>query len=333
METNSFIYGALEELKESGVIAGAKSTAQYFLSPTEQRRNAEFILQHPDVFDIKRVESRFKEALDENGFERLDLYDRYFESLSNALSGKKPFLLSSLRETELYRFLKLFVFQEGEYFSIVTYVIPPKDLWSRADTAQFKEMIVRKLEKKGIKSETYQMTGANLLAGDLKELIIHNMRSSLWLAGLSALLVLIIYYRRLKFLVLSTLPVLMGLITLFGVMVICRFDFNFFNLIVLPMIIGIGIDDGVHLTNTFRRVHRADMLDAMSQTGRAVVLTSLTTLVGFGSLSLSHYPGLKSMGYVAIIGISACLLASLIVLPAIFSIIGHSSEGEDKISP
>ena len=330
METNSFIYRTLEELKESGVIAGVKSTAQYFLSPTEQRRNVEFILQHPEVFDVKRVESRFKEALDENGFERLDLYGRYFESLSNALSREKPLLLSSLRKTELYRLLKPFVFQEGEHFSIVTYITPPKDLWSRADTAKFKEIIIRKLEKEGIKKESYNMTGANLLAGDLKELLIHNMHSSLWLAGLSAIFVLLVYYHRLKYLVLSTLPVLIGLVTLFGVMVIFRFDFNFFNLIVLPMIIGIGIDDGVHLTNTFRTAHRDNMLDAMSQTGRAVVLTSFTTLVGFGSLSLSHYPGLKSIGYVAIIGISACLLASIIVLPAIFSVIFHFRHGKDE---
>ena len=331
METNHSIYKALVDLMESGMIAGIKSTAKYFLPPTQQKRNAEFILQHPHIFDMKRVERRFKEALDENGFERLDLYDGYFESLSEALSRQKPLLLSSLRKTELYRFLKPFVFQEGEHFRIVTYVIPPKDLWSRADTAQFKEMIVRELEKRGIKTESYNMTGANLLAGDLKELIIHNMRSALWLAGLSAVFVLLIYYRRLKLLVLSTLPIFMGLVSLFGVMVIFRFDFNFFNLIVLPMIIGIGIDDGVHLTNTFRRVNPDDMLNAMSQTGRAVVLTSLTTLVGFGSLSLSHYPGLKSMGYVAVIGISACLLASLIVLPAIFFIIGHSSQGKKEI--
>ena len=331
METNDSIYEALEDARKSGMIAGIKSTAKYFLPPTEQKRNAEFILKHPELFHMKRVERRFKEALDENGFERLDLYDGYFESLSHALSRKEPFLLSSLRETELYRFLKLFVFQEGEYFGMVTYVVPPKDLWSRADTAQFKEMIVRKLERAGLQRERYHMTGANLLAGDLKTLIIHNMRFALWLAGLSALLVLILYYRRLKFLVLSTLPVLMGLLTLFGTMVIFRFDFNFFNLIVLPMIIGIGIDDGVHLTNTFRRVRPDELLDGMSQTGRAVVLTSLTTIVGFGSLSLSHYPGLKSMGYVAIIGISACLLASLIILPAIFSIMGHSSHGKEEM--
>ncbi|MBU0769188.1 MAG: MMPL family transporter, partial [Proteobacteria bacterium] len=63
----------------------------------------------------------------------------------------------------------------------------------------------------------------------------------------------------------------------------------------------------------------------MFQTGRAVILTSLTTLVGFGSIALSHYPGLRSMGYVAVIGIGACMLASIIVLPAIFSMIRNKN--------
>jgi predicted RND superfamily exporter protein len=97
-------------------------------------------------------------------------------------------------------------------------------------------------------------------------------------------------------------------------------EFNFLNIMVLPMIIGIGIDDGVHFTNTFRWSDSHGLQKGLFQTSRAVVLTSLTTMVGFGSISLSHYPGLKSMGYVAVIGIVACLLASIIVLPAIFSL-------------
>jgi hypothetical protein len=59
----------------------------------------------------------------------------------------------------------------------------------------------------------------------------------------------------------------------------------------------------------------------MARTGRAVVLTSLTTMAGFGTLVLSHYPGLRSMGYVAVIGISACLMASIIILPALYTLI------------
>jgi hypothetical protein len=118
---------------------------------------------------------------------------------------------------------------------------------------------------------------------------------------------------------------MIGCSVLVGFMVIFRIDFNFFNIIVLPMIIGIGIDDGVHLTNTFRRVQHGNLVKGITKTGRAVVLTSLTTIAGFGSISLAHYPGLQSMGYVAIIGITACLIASVIALPVAFSLIGSKS--------
>jgi predicted RND superfamily exporter protein len=93
---------------------------------------------------------------------------------------------------------------------------------------------------------------------------------------------------------------------------------------ILPMIVGIGLDDGVHFTNTYRQSNAADRPLAIYRTGRAVVLTSLTTLVGFGSIALSHYPGLQSMGYVSGLGIGACLAASLIVLPAVFEILSAS---------
>ena len=135
----------------------------------------------------------------------------------------------------------------------------------------------------------------------------------------------VLFNRSLILLALSILPLVVGLATLSGIMVIFHLDFNFLNLIVLPMIIGIGIDDGVHLVNTFSQTKSTTLLEGVSQTGRAVILTSLTTLVGFGSIALSHYPGLRSMGYVACIGISTCLFASIIVTTAIFPIISGRS--------
>ncbi len=325
METNFLIYGALEELKGSDMIVGTRSIGRYFPPPSQQRKNMEFIRRHADVFNTERIGRTFDQALKENGFQRSNLYNRYFEGLSRAFSAEKVLLPSFLKDTELHRFLKLYAFQKGKYFKTITYITPSRDLWSRTDTAQFKEMISRKLQEKGITQDSYDLTGPNLLTGDLKELIIKNLKSSLWVAGLGIVVVLLAYYRSLKSLLLSTLPLLIGLAILSGVMVIFGLDFNFLNLIVLPMIIGIGIDDGVHFTNTFRNMDASDMPRAMSQTGRAVVLTSLTTLVGFGSISLSHYPGLRSMGYVAIIGITGCLFATIIVLPAIFAISKRSS--------
>jgi len=321
METNTLICDALEKLEASGMIAGTRSISKYFPSPSQQRENMEFIRQNRDVFDMERIKRTFNEALKENGFERIGLYDGYLENLSRAFSAEEIVLPSSLQDTELGRLMKLFVFQKGGHSKAVTYIVPPKDLWSRADTAEFRGMIIRNLEANGVQRESFSLTGASLLTGDLKELIIRNLRSSLWLAGLTIILVLFIYYRSLLPLVFSILPLTTGLAILVGTMVILGCDFNFFNVIVLPMIVGIGIDDGVHFTNTYRRLDHGDMLQPMSRTGRAVVLTSLTTLVGFGSISLSHYPGLKSMGYVAVIGISACLFASVVLLPGIFSIL------------
>ncbi|MEE8432324.1 MAG: MMPL family transporter [Candidatus Desulfatibia sp.] len=327
METSASIYSSLDELKRSGMIAGIRSISSYFPAPSQQRNNMEFIRQHADIFDIKRIKKTFNEALKENGFEILDLYDEYFESLSRALSEDKLLLPTSLQDKELEKFLKLFVIRKDNAYKTVTYISPNKDLWSRSETFQFKEMIIRTLAEGGIKKNRYLLTGPNLLTGDLKELIINNLQSSLLFASLSIVAVLLIYYRSLKLVLFSITPLLIGLASLAGIMSMFGLDFNFLNLIVIPMIVGIGIDDGVHFTNTFCQSDHLNNSEKMFQTGRAVVLTSLTTIIGFGSIILSHYPGLKSMGYVAIIGISACMIASIVVLPAIFAVVSRSKHG------
>ena len=321
LETNARIYEALAELRESGRVAGLRSISLFFLPPSQQRKTIQFIRNHPDHFNMTRIRDTFYEALEENGFQRAVMYEAYLNSLGKALQTREPFLPSHFQGTGLDRFLKPFLFRRGESFKAVNYIAPPQDLWSQSDTSRFRDIIVGKLEERGVGSDRYQLTGPNVLTSDLKALIIRNLKSSLWLASLGIVLVLLIYYRNLQSVVLSILPLLLGLTALFGLMVLFGLDLNYFNLIVLPMIAGIGIDDGVHLTNTFRRVGRGEILEGLAHTGRAVVLTSLTTLVGFGSIALSHYPGLQSMGYVAVMGIGACLFASVLVLPALFTMI------------
>jgi predicted RND superfamily exporter protein len=325
METTSSIYSALEELKESGMIAGIKSISQYFLPPSQQNKNIEYIQHYPDSFNIQRIKKSFYAALAENGFEKLDHYERYFENLSVAFSPGKILLPSSLGRNDVEKLLKLMIIKKEDSFDTITYIAPLKDLWSRADTSGFKKIIVEKLRGEGITDDHYIITGPSILTGELKKLIIQNLKAALLLACLSIAGILIIYYRNLKFFILSILPLMIGCSFLMGIMVIFRIDFNFFNIIVLPMILGIGIDDGVHLTNTFRQARHGDLVKGITTTGRAVVLTSLTTIAGFGSISLAHYPGLQSMGYVAIIGITACLIASVVVLPVVFNLIGSKS--------
>jgi len=321
LKKSSQIFHAMKDLKQNGRIGGFTSLNRFIASAEEQKRTGQMIRSGGTAFDPDRIQETFNRACDENGFATAGLYDDYFNKLRKVLTSEEIILPSTLGETALAPLIKPFMAAMEKDYTIITYISPLKDLWHHTDTTAFRETVTAKLTEVGLNKGDYKLTGPNLLTGELKRLIISNLESSLLLALLAIAGVLILYYHSLALFLLSIVPLFIGLTTVAGIMVLAKLDFNFFNIIILPMIAGIGIDDGIHLTNTFRQVTGHNFLSDMARTGRAVVLTSLTTMAGFGTLALSHYPGLRSMGYVAVIGISACLMASIIILPALYTLI------------
>jgi predicted RND superfamily exporter protein len=92
-------------------------------------------------------------------------------------------------------------------------------------------------------------------------------------------------------------------------------QFNLGNLVAVPLIIGIGVENGIHLVHRYREAgERGPMLVAGS-TGRSVALFSLTTIIGFGSLMVAKYYGIFSMGLLLTLAVGSVLVASLMVLP------------------
>jgi predicted RND superfamily exporter protein len=108
-----------------------------------------------------------------------------------------------------------------------------------------------------------------------------------------------------------------------GGMVLLGLSMNFFNVFVTAMIIGVGVDYGVHMIHRYREERsggRERLETGLTQTGKAVVLAALANVVGFGSLAWSSYPGIQSIGYVAVMGSSSSALVALTVLPAYLAI-------------
>jgi predicted RND superfamily exporter protein len=136
-------------------------------------------------------------------------------------------------------------------------------------------------------------------------------------------LLLYLEYRRLADTLLSLLPLSVGMLWMLGGMVLLGLEMNFFNIFVTTMIIGIGVDYGIHMVNRYRE-HETDappeLEKSLRETGRAVVLAALSTIVGFGSMSLSHYPGVRSMGLVAVLGALATAFVAITLLPAFFGL-------------
>jgi len=109
---------------------------------------------------------------------------------------------------------------------------------------------------------------------------------------------------------------------MFGLMGLLGIDLNPANLIVLPLVLGIGVDDGVHVIHDFRE--QRGNYQTSSSTINAIVLTSLTSMIGFGSMMVASHRGLYSVGMVLVIGVGSCLLVSLVMLPALLTILSNS---------
>jgi len=140
--------------------------------------------------------------------------------------------------------------------------------------------------------------------------------TSLTLAAVA--LFVLISLRSIRGTVLALTPLLVGLIWTVGVMGLLGIDFNFISIRAIPLIVGIGIDDGVHLYHRIR--HERAIGPALTHSGKAIVLTSLTTGIGFGSLLLSVHLGVFYLGLTTAIGIVCCLIVSLLLLPALVAI-------------
>jgi hypothetical protein len=91
--------------------------------------------------------------------------------------------------------------------------------------------------------------------------------------------------------------------------------FNFANVIVLPMLIGMSIDSGVHLVHRHRMNAREDVLS--TSTARAVFYSALTTILAFGSLGFAPHRGMAMLGQLLAIGVGLVLVCYVVVLPAV----------------
>jgi len=189
-------------------------------------------------------------------------------------------------------------------------IYPKGDIWDMDAMEQFVRD-VRSVDEKatGNPLQTYEAS--------------RQLKSSYEMAAIQALIAifLILYFdfRSVTHVILAMVPLGLGMTQLFGLLGLLDIPLNAANMIVLPLILGIGIDDGVHVMHDFRR--QKGRYRMSSSTASAVLITSLTTMVGFGSLMIAEHRGLQSVGRVLTLGVSCCLFTSLIMLPAILTIL------------
>ncbi len=131
----------------------------------------------------------------------------------------------------------------------------------------------------------------------------------------AVLFVLIVAYRNWRHVLLVITPVLFGMVWMLGIMAWFEIKLNIFNMVVLPTVLGIGIDNAIHIFHRYRE-EGGQVLRVVRTTGGAAFLTTLTTMLGFAGTLTASNQGLQSLGLVACIGLGCCMVASLTIFPA-----------------
>jgi hypothetical protein len=152
------------------------------------------------------------------------------------------------------------------------------------------------------------------------------MKDGFQWAGLYAFLaivaVLLADFRSIRHTLIALTPLGMGLVIALGVMGLVGLPLNPANMIALPLILGVGVDNGVHLLHDFLIRQREGLRTVSYPIARGVLVKGMTTMIGFGTLMISSQRGLAGLGLVLTLGVGCCLLSSLVFLPALVQLVG-----------
>ena len=184
------------------------------------------------------------------------------------------------------------------------------DLWSMDNLTEFVRQ-VREVDPNA--------TGNPLQTYECSLQMKKSYETAAWFALAGILFILYLDFRSLRHTFLAMIPLALGVLFLFGMMGFLQVPLNSANMIVLPLILGIGIDDGVHIVHDYRRRNRAKPFRISNSTAGALTLTSLTSILGFGSLLIAEHRGLQSLGMTLTMGVASCMFTSLSFLPSILT--------------
>lgn len=195
---------------------------------------------------------------------------------------------------------------------ILLRVFPKEDIWDESANQRFLQSLDEaKLGQVATGTPRQMFESTRLL------------RHAYEVAGVYALGVIVVlvflHFLSVSASLLALLPLVLGCIWGLGTMAMLGIPFNPANYMVLPLIVGIGVANGIYVVRRFQEEGSADMFTV--STGRAILLSNLTSMIGFASLTIAKYQGIKSLGEVMTLGVGTCMLTSLFVLPVLLSLL------------
>jgi uncharacterized protein len=247
-----------------------------------------------------------------------ELVEKKLEELSEELFVDYRGLMGDLKKNAEPKLVEIseipkslrdrYISKQGKY--LIT-VFPSIDIWNLDERNRY---------LKDLRSVDANVTGSAVHMFNSTRLMTEGYING----GIYAMTAIIIYvfvvFRNPRTVFFILLPVIAGSIWTVGIMELTGLKLNMANLVILPLILGIGVVNGIHITHRYREEKDKNSVVLGKSTGQAVILSSLTTMIGFGSMMVADHYGVFSLGLVLTLGVFCCLIASITFLPALLKL-------------
>ena len=234
---------------------------------------------------------------------------RRLDELNAYLQVDEPFTWGDFPAKDKRQFIN----KRGEVGNFV-FIYPSVALRDGRNAIEFRNDIGKITASSG---KEFFAASSNIITAEMLLIMIREGKLAVLLSAIVVFLIVLIDFRSVKAALLVLLPLAVGVLWMGGVMYLVGMKLNFFNIVVLPSIIGIGVDNGVHIYHRYLEEGPGSLRFILRNTGLAISMTTLTTIVGYSGLILARHPGLNSLGNLAVIGISLTFITAIVVLPAL----------------
>ena len=322
-----FISGADENTRRNPAYIVAENTGDVYRILDKVREEK---ANNPNTLidDVEALQERFPPS-EERANEKLEYISRIRELLQNSfIVGQDSETLDILRRGSQTRepldqnlipqYLKnRFMTKDGDIGRFVI-IYPESGLSDGLKSIAFKEEVGDiKLDD----GTEYHAASTSIVAASMLDLMRSESPYMVTATFIVVFILIFLSFRSFRWTLIALIPLIIGLLWLFGILLIFGLKFNFYNLVVLPAILGIGCDNGVHLAHRFRDEGKKNMGEVLSSTGQHITIGSLTTMMGFAGLLFTNHPGLNSIGIMAVVGIGMTLLTALTFLPSMVQVL------------
>lgn len=299
-----------ERLAGGKVIASYQSIATFVPDEARQQRVIETLHRGAGgEFSFSRIERTFRAALLENGF-RPEAYDEVLPLFAQALAPSEPLTIETLQRIGLGDVVQRFVKRSENGFTSIVYLHPTSGKWPRFLPEELQEF--RRKHPEGV------LTGVNLVSETLRT-ITRNDAARASLLGFVLVFALVwAGFRSFARACFVFVPFVAGCTCMLGFMAAFGVELNFMNVFVGLMLVGTATDYAVYMLERYDESPEDFGVNAL-ETGRAVTLAALMSVIGFASFAVSHYPGVRSIGLASVVGIALSCLASITLLPALLA--------------